>query len=213
MPKTVIMPKFEMAQETGTVSVWLKQNGDPVEKGEPILEIETDKATMEVESPADGTLAGICANPGQIVPIGQVIAYILQPGESLPSEDIRAQESAGTLRRTTAVARQMAQKHGVDLRSVSPAAGERLTRTDVEQHLLSRQQQSASPNDVHKVRAVPAARRLARQMGVALDTVTGSGPQGRIQSNDVRRQMGLAKETDQPVAESAIYAGAVVGRR
>ena len=64
MPIAVIMPKFEMTQETGTVGSWLKAEGDFVRKGEPILEIETDKVSMEVESPADGTLVGISAGHG-----------------------------------------------------------------------------------------------------------------------------------------------------
>ncbi|NJN92910.1 MAG: hypothetical protein HC875_01870 [Anaerolineales bacterium] len=84
MAKQVIMPKFEMAQETGTVARWLKNEGDSVEKGEPLLEIETDKITMEVEAPAAGILAGIKVGPGDVVPIGQVIAFLLKPGEALP---------------------------------------------------------------------------------------------------------------------------------
>ncbi len=84
MPKKVIMPKFGMDQEEGTVASWLRQEGDAVEKGEPILEVETDKVNMEVEAPASGTLQGIRIGPGVTVPIGEVIAYILKPGESLP---------------------------------------------------------------------------------------------------------------------------------
>src|SRR5688572_25098765 len=90
MPTPIIMPKFEMAQETGTVSKWLKQEGDLIEKGEPILEVETDKINMEVESPANGVLGGISAGPGAVVPIGQAIAYILKPGETLPQADAPA---------------------------------------------------------------------------------------------------------------------------
>ncbi|MFW5943466.1 MAG: biotin/lipoyl-containing protein, partial [Chloroflexota bacterium] len=76
MPTAVIMPKFEMAQETGTVLHWLKQEGDTVQKGEPILEVETDKVTMEVEAPATGILHGISAESGEVVPIGTPIAYL-----------------------------------------------------------------------------------------------------------------------------------------
>jgi pyruvate dehydrogenase E2 component (dihydrolipoamide acetyltransferase) len=76
------MPKFEMAQETGTVSKWLKQEGETVAKDEPILEVETDKINMEVESPASGVLVGVQAGPGAVVPIGQPIAYIIKPGET-----------------------------------------------------------------------------------------------------------------------------------
>ncbi len=82
MPTPVIMPKFEMAQETGKVLAWLKSEGDHVNKGEALLEVETDKVNQEVESPATGMLAGICAAPGQVVPIAAPIAYILKPGET-----------------------------------------------------------------------------------------------------------------------------------
>ena len=85
MPIAVIMPKFEMTQETGTVGSWLKAEGDFVRKGEPILEIETDKVSMEVESPADGTLVGIKAGHGQVVPVGQPIAYLVREGETWPT--------------------------------------------------------------------------------------------------------------------------------
>ena len=84
MPTAVIMPKFEMAQETGTVGRWLVEEGATVAKGDVILEVETDKVTMDVEAPAGGILRGITAAPGQVIPIGQTIAYILQPGEPLP---------------------------------------------------------------------------------------------------------------------------------
>ncbi len=86
MAVPVIMPKLEMAQETSTVVEWLKQEGDRVEEGEPLLTVETDKATVEIESPASGILAGIRVEPEQVVPVTEVIAYILQPGEELPLE-------------------------------------------------------------------------------------------------------------------------------
>ena len=81
MPAEVIMPALGMAQETGKVLRWLKQDGEPVTKGEPLLEVETDKVTVEIESPADGTLAGVCAPDGTEVPVGTVIAVVLAPGE------------------------------------------------------------------------------------------------------------------------------------
>jgi len=86
MAVPVIMPKLEMVQETATVIKWLKQEGEHVEKGEPLLVIETAKVTVEVESPASGILAGVRVGPGQVVPVTEVIAYVLQPGEELPEE-------------------------------------------------------------------------------------------------------------------------------
>src|ERR1700704_460577 len=79
------MPALGMAQETGRLVRWLKQEGDQVTKGEPLMEVETDKATVEVESPASGTLAGITASEGSDVAVGGAIAVILAPGEVFTS--------------------------------------------------------------------------------------------------------------------------------
>ena len=77
----VIMPALEMAQETGKVLRWLKKEGETVAKGEPVMEIETDKVTVEIEAPASGILGGMSAREGDTVPVGQTIAWILAPGE------------------------------------------------------------------------------------------------------------------------------------
>jgi pyruvate dehydrogenase E2 component (dihydrolipoamide acetyltransferase) len=87
MAFSVVMPALEMAQETGKLLAWRKQEGDRVIKGEPLLEIETDKAVVEVEAPADGILAGILASAGSDIPVGQIIAWIVAPGEQPPPED------------------------------------------------------------------------------------------------------------------------------
>src|SRR5579864_4352189 len=86
MAFSVVMPALEMAQETGKLLAWRKQEGDRVSKGEPLLEIETDKAVVEVEAPADGILAGITAVEGADIPVGQTIAWIVAPGEVPPVE-------------------------------------------------------------------------------------------------------------------------------
>ena len=78
------MPALEMAQETGKLIAWLKKEGDRVSKGEPLLEIETDKAIMEIESPGEGVLGGVKAEAGAEIPVGQTIAWILRPGENVP---------------------------------------------------------------------------------------------------------------------------------
>src|SRR6202045_5139401 len=86
MAFSVVMPALEMAQETGKLSAWRKKEGDHVTKGEPLLEIETDKAVMEVEATADGILAGITGVVGSDIPVGQTIAWIVAPGEKPPTE-------------------------------------------------------------------------------------------------------------------------------
>src|SRR5258707_3986115 len=87
MAISVVMPALEMAQETGKLISWLKKEGETVAKGEPLLEIETDKAVMEIESPADGFLAGVKAQPGAEVPVGRTIAWILRAGETPPADE------------------------------------------------------------------------------------------------------------------------------
>ena len=88
MPISVVMPALEMAQETGKLVAWLKKEGDSIAKGEPLIEIETDKAVMEIESPADGILAGIKVQAGEEVPVGQTIAWIVRPGEVPPTGEV-----------------------------------------------------------------------------------------------------------------------------
>jgi pyruvate dehydrogenase E2 component (dihydrolipoamide acetyltransferase) len=136
MPTTVIMPALEMAQETGKLVSWLRKEGDTVAKGQPLLEIETDKAVLEVESPADGVLAGIKVQPGADVPVGETIAWIVAPGEAIPTDVASIQtvrrisvlntdkatsgkpgagSSRGVSTRISPKARRLAAEHGVDL--------------------------------------------------------------------------------------------------
>src|SRR5260370_41460959 len=84
MATDVILPALGMAQETGKVVRWLKVEGEQVIKGEPLAEIETDKATVELEAPATGLLANVTAAGDKDIPVGQVIAMIVAPGESPP---------------------------------------------------------------------------------------------------------------------------------
>jgi pyruvate dehydrogenase E2 component (dihydrolipoamide acetyltransferase) len=84
MPIEVIMPALGMAQETGKLVRWIKNEGDTVTKGEPLMEIETDKVTVEIEAPADGVLGGISAAEGEDIPVGRAVAYVLAEGEDVP---------------------------------------------------------------------------------------------------------------------------------
>ncbi|MDX6485752.1 MAG: hypothetical protein QOF43_905 [Gaiellaceae bacterium] len=93
MPTEVIMPALGMAQETGKLVRWIKSEGDAVTKGEPLMEIETDKVTVEIEAPSDGVLAGISAAEGEDIPVGRAIAYVLAEGEDLP-EPVSVSEAA-----------------------------------------------------------------------------------------------------------------------
>jgi pyruvate dehydrogenase E2 component (dihydrolipoamide acetyltransferase) len=85
MAVSVVMPALEMAQDTGKLLSWRKQEGDTVTKGEPLLEIETDKAVVEIEAPGDGILSAVSAREGAVVPVGAIIAWLVKPGEPAPS--------------------------------------------------------------------------------------------------------------------------------
>jgi pyruvate dehydrogenase E2 component (dihydrolipoamide acetyltransferase) len=94
MAINVVMPALEMAQETGKLVAWLKQEGDTIAKGELLLEVETDKAVVEIESPGDGILGGIRIKSGEVVPVGETIAWILSAGEAVPAATVPAEFSA-----------------------------------------------------------------------------------------------------------------------
>src|SRR5512147_2447119 len=130
MAKSVIMPALGMAQESGVLVSWLKHEGDAIVKGAPLMEVETDKATVEIEAPESGTLGGVSAKAGGVIPVGQTIAWILSEGEQPPvpvSRDLQTKSiSAPTETKTSApvrnismeaspLARKIAEEHGIDL--------------------------------------------------------------------------------------------------
>ena len=87
----VVMPALEMAQETGKLVSWLKKEGEQVTKGDMLLEVETDKAVVEIEAQSDGILGGVTARTGDVIPVGQTIAWLLKPGESVPQQGTHVQ--------------------------------------------------------------------------------------------------------------------------
>jgi len=159
-----------MAQETGKLISWLKKEGDSVAKGDMLLEIETDKAVMEIESPGDGILAAISAQPGAEVPVGQTIAWIVGPGETPPTESAPTQSG----RRSDVVKEVVAQTEA------APGAAGTAAR---------------------EARISPKARRLAKEKGVDLSKVRGSGPGGEILADDILATTAPAQAA--PPAETA----------
>jgi pyruvate dehydrogenase E2 component (dihydrolipoamide acetyltransferase) len=168
MAFSVVMPALEMAQETGKLIAWRKKEGDRVAKGEPLLEIETDKAIVEVEAPADGILAGIKASEGMDIPVGRTIAWIVAPGEQAPES-----ESATPGARATSQPK-------VEAAQSSPA--------------------NASSSSITTPQISPKARRLAKELGVDIATVRGSGPAGEILASDVQAAADRASTTVQQMA-------------
>src|SRR3989449_9566413 len=94
MATSIVMPALEMAQETGKIVSWLKKEGDTVSKGEILLEVETDKAVVEVDATADGVLAGVKTREGDVVSGGQTIAWPILPGVQPPADLTAAKPSA-----------------------------------------------------------------------------------------------------------------------
>ena len=170
MPE-VIMPKMGDAMEEGTLVKWLVSEGDEVSEGDAIAEIETDKASMELEAEDSGTLAQFIASEGDDVPVGGAIAFIQGEGEEVPERD----GSAG------GEAEEEAEEGG-------DGEVQAQTTIETEEEETAEEQPQAAQTDGH-VRASPIVRRLARENDLDLSRIEGSGPQGRIVERDVRAAM------------------------
>lgn len=140
MVTRVVMPKLSLTMKEGTVGKWYKKEGDTIEKGEPIVEVISEKATYDLEAPASGILRKIQVEAGVDATVNAVLAFITAPDETIPEVEILAEEK--------------------------PQAVEELEK---------------------RVLASPAAKRLAKEHGIDLSTVKGSGPEGRISEEDVNR--------------------------
>ena len=153
MVTEVIMPKMGQTMERGKIIKWLKKDGEEVRRGDPLLEIETDKTTIEVEARESGILK-IIAEEGEEVPIATTIAYIVKEGETIPEE-------------------------------------KKLKKTP----------EKAEATAVKRVKASPLARKIAKEKGIDLTKVQGTGPGGRITKNDVLAY--LEREAEAESAEKA----------
>jgi pyruvate dehydrogenase E2 component (dihydrolipoamide acetyltransferase) len=155
MTSQIVMPRMGLTMDEGTLVGWRKSEGQPVTAGEPLFEIETDKSTVEVEASESGVLGKILVPVGATVPVGTVIALLVQPGEAVGGSE----SPAG-----------MSQPAGIKAASVEPTPGDK----------------NAPAVFPTKVRASPAARTLAKKLGVNLSQVAGSGPGGRVVAWNVR---------------------------
>ena len=193
MPTNVIMPALELAQETGKVLRWMKAPGDTVRKGEPIVEIETDKVTVEIEAPASGILRDVTAREGDIVPVGHTIAIISPAGSAAPSlsppgrgqGEGRSGEGSDGRVKASPLARKVAEEHGVDLAHIKTATG-KIEKADVLAYVEGLKTVTTAGNGGGRlVAASPKARRLAAERGIDLRALTGSGPGGAVIAVDV----------------------------
>jgi len=206
MAKSIIMPKSGMAMEEGVILRWLKKVGDPVEKGEPVLEVETDKTNMEVEADYDGVLLAILREEGDTVPVTEVIGWIGEPGEKAP-EAAAEETPAGTAAPTdkvkaTPAARRAAGERGIDICTLVPSGmhGE-IRERDVEAagigaDVFARHGGSATAapkaaapaaaGEKGQPKATPLVRKIAEKRGIDLANVQGSGPRGKIFVKDLQ---------------------------
>ena len=186
MAISVVMPALEMAQETGKLVSWKKKEGEPVKKGEMLLEVETDKAVVEIEAAGDGLLAGVTAKEGDVVPVGHTIAWLLKPGEAVPASGGPPAQTGRKMDAAPAAAA-----------AAAPAAAE--------------------PPSAAGARISPKARRLAREHGVDIAALRGSGPGGEILADDIlaaAKAGGTPAPSAPPQAAPSVDAGTVtsIGR-
>src|SRR5215831_14221465 len=194
MPE-IQMPKLSDTMTEGTLVAWKKKKGDQVSAGEVLAEIETDKATMEWESPEDGTLAEIYVQEGGKVNVGDKIAFVRGEGEEAPKQ--QASEQKKEKKQQTAEEKE--KKPQSETQKPAPAEAEQKETAPPQQKGVEAavspapseaQQQKAQPKErpagEPRVKASPVARRIAAELGVDLSTVKGTGPDGRITETDVR---------------------------
>ena len=213
------MPKMGDAMEAGTLSSWLKHEGDQVEVGDALAEIETDKTTMELEADDAGVLTRLIAGEGDEVPVGEPIAVISTDGEepeAAPDEARRgAEETAdgkggreaketGTEETGTAETKAEKTEAAETKATESGKQGARAREAGARQAATSGPERSADG----RVRASPLVRRLAQEHGIELAEISGSGPDGRIVERDVRAAL---ESTDKGTPERSTQAPAEAG--
>jgi len=167
MATEIKLPRLGQGMESGTIVKWLKSEGDQVEKGEPLYELDTDKVTQEVEADASGVLLKIAVTEGE-VEVGKTIAVIGERGEAVEVAEDPQEEGS------SARAREQERERGRQASANGP--GERVTEI-----------KEAAPSGNGRIKASPLARRIARERGIDLSAVAGTGPEGRVVAEDVER--------------------------
>lgn len=189
MPE-IQMPKLSDTMTEGTLVAWKKKKGDQVSAGEVLAEIETDKATMEWESPEDGTLTEIYVDEGGKVNVGDRIAFIGGEGEEAPKEEEKEEEEEKPKAKEEEKTEEKPQK-AEQPKEEKPKTGEK----EEKEPAPPKAEKEAEPEkpvpkiekaEEARVKASPVARRIAAELGVDLSTVKGTGPEGRVTETDVR---------------------------
>ena len=171
MATDVSLPRLGQGMEAGTIVRWLKSEGDTVEKGEPLYELDTDKVTQEVEADSSGVLLKILAGEGEEIEVGKRIAVIGEEGEDVSAEaeaEVEVDEDE-QVEGSSGAAREGEREEGREAAKEEERAASETARAD------------------GRIKASPLARRIARERGIELASLTGTGPEGRIVAEDVER--------------------------
>ena len=195
MPE-IQMPKLSDTMTEGTLVSWKKKKGDKVSAGEVIAEIETDKATMEWESPEDGTLSKIYVEEGGKVNVGDRIAFIAGEGEAAPTEGAEGKKAEPKAEKAKAEREKKEAKLAEEATAKEPKVERKLEEAQVGKEKREKTVEAGAPTAQPtrptpqpaepRVRATPVARRVAAELDVDLASVNGTGPDGRVTESDVR---------------------------
>lgn len=204
MATQVVMPKLSPTMEEGQISRWLKKEGDKVSMGEPIAEIDTDKATMEMQALSSGVLRKVLVNEGESAPLGQPIAIIGEPDEDISELLNGGQSAAAAPQEQPAKTKESDAAPAVEQQPAAEPATPRETPVD-------------GRRSNGRMLVSPIAARMAAESGVDLNSVTGSGPGGRIIKRDIEAAMKAPKAAParapqlRPLAMPRAQSGAVLG--
>ncbi|MGH3037654.1 MAG: dihydrolipoamide acetyltransferase family protein [Gaiellaceae bacterium] len=200
MSSQVTLPRLGPGMESGTIVRWLKSEGDRVEKGEPLYELDTEKVTQEVEADASGVLLKILAGEGEEIEVGKAVAVIGEEGEEVaePEAEAEAKDSS-----------KVTEDEGSEEGEPAPEReGEREQGREAAEEEAEEEKapsDGAVAADGGRVKASPLARRIARERGIELSAISGTGPEGRIVAEDVER----AEKAPAPAAAPAPPPGEV----
>jgi pyruvate dehydrogenase E2 component (dihydrolipoamide acetyltransferase) len=210
----VKMPKFGETMTEGTIFNWIAEEGDQIEIGDPLFEIETDKASLEVEAEEAGILAKILVKENETVPIGDLVAVIAEEGEDIDSLDFGSESSKesseekssekvekevkktektiraeGEKIKASPAAKRLAKEKDIELKDVQPGEGrDAVIEADVRDYI-----------NTHLPSATPTAEKKAAAKGIDLSSIEGTGAGGRVQSSDVDSYTGESVEADQEI--------------
>ena len=201
MATKVIMPKLSPTMEEGQISRWLKKEGDKVSMGEPLAEIDTDKATMEMQALANGVLRKILINEGQSAPLGQLIAVIGEPSEDIASLLSEAPQPAKQEQKKEEQAKPQEQPPPAQAKAAVASAQPAAAGVD------GRQAPQAVASDSARLIVSPLAARMAAEAGIDLRSLQGSGPGGRIIKRDI--EAAVSKPKPAPSYPRAVEPGQV----